>query len=165
MSHSRIFELSMDRNKVVKGDWEDDIFDESFFIESIPGCDYVVKQDEQEFLNDIEWFSEVYNIPIKIDTMGGKKVGIIDRKGVEKLRDDLIKDKHNRIEKIRSLLKKGEEDIDMWDISYVAYQDSNFYFIIVDSPDFNNEMDLLKYYLRKDLPDEIFIVGSYDYHI
>ena len=165
MSHSRIFELSMDRNKVVKGDWEDDIFDESFFIESIPGCDYVVKQDEQEFLNDIEWFSEVYNIPIKIDTMGGKKVGIIDKKGVEKLRDDLIKDKHNRIEKIRSLLKKGEEDIDMWDISYVAYQDSDFYFIIVDSPDFNNEMDLLKYYLRKDLPDEIFIVGSYDYHI
>lgn len=167
MSHGRIFEVSLNRKDVERGDYYNPFSDEQI-VNAIEGCDYVVKQNNNEFLSDLHWLSETYGILIKTEVLkdlDGKEIviGVIGNKEVKDIRDNLILEKHSRIEKIKDMLKKDERDIDMWNISYEAYKYLGFYFTSND--DFSNEMDFLKYYLLDKIPDEIIILGSYDYHI
>jgi hypothetical protein len=144
-------------------------FDEEQMVSEIPGCDYVVAQNRSEFLDDVDWLSEAYNIPIKIEEVKDCDereitVGVVDADGIEKLKEGLLKEKHERIEKLKECLKKDENEVSMWEISYDAYKNSCFYFVSAGMS-FDNEMDLLENYLMQESPREIIITESYDYHV
>jgi len=168
MSHGRIFMFITD-NKQIESDDYYCPFDEEQMRESIPGCDYVVAQSKNEFLDDLEWFSGAYDVPVKVEKMkdcDGKEitVGVINSEGIEKLKEGLIEQKHKRIEKLKDELKKPENEVNMWQISYDAYKNSCFYFISTDMA-FANEMDFLEDCLSQEPPQEIIITESYDYHV
>ncbi len=106
MSHGRIFMFVTDR-KEIEGDNYYCPFNEEQMREWIPGCDYVCRQNKNEFLDDLVWLSETY--------------GVIDSEGIEKLKEELIKQKRERIEKVKHELEKPESDISMWRVSYVTH--------------------------------------------
>ena len=168
MSHGRVFMFVTDRKEVKTDDYYCP-FEEHTMMQLIHGCDYVTLQDKSEFFDDLEWLSESYGIPVELEKIrkdDGKNVtvGIIDSKGVERIKEKLIIEKHKRIEKLKDELKKPEEKVDMWKISYDAYEASCFYFVSNDLA-FSNEIGFLEDYLSYELPKEIIITESYDYHV
>jgi len=162
MGHGRIFEFSSDRKRIEAENF--DRFDEESLRENINGCDYVNRQRNNNLVDDLIWYFEDYGVPVQMDILGNFVVGIINKKGIEEVKNRLLEEKHKRIERIKHMLKNDEEIIDMWKISYEAYVFSVCYFVDVDNDDFGNEMDFLKYCVNK-APKEIIILGSYDYHV
>lgn len=168
MSHGRIFMFITGRKDIENDDYYCP-FNEEQMRKEIPGCDYVTLESKNKFLDDLDWLSKRYGIPVKLEKVrkdNGREitVGVIDSEGLKKLKEELIAEKSRRIELIRYELKMPEEKISMWGISYDAYGDSCFYFVSDDAT-FSNEMGFLEDYLSYELPKEIIITESYDYHV
>ena len=157
--HGRVFVLA-DRRDILSGDvWtpsEEDV------VRAVSGCDYAIEQTEGEFLDDLKWLSDSYGLSIKVEKVGETVVGVLDKECLEKVRSKLEKDKRGRIERVRKELEK--EDPDMWRVAYLGYEDSCFYFAL-RGWGIMNEMDFLQVFLRGHLPEELLVVGSFDYHI
>lgn len=163
MSHGRIFIIS-DRDTITGGNYTCP-FDDVDMCGWISGCDYVVPQNKEKFLEDIKWFSEVYDVEVKVTSIQERTVGILDQINVYRLNASLLESKTRRLEKIQAELDKDYRKISMWDIAHYAYNESGFYFGATDGG-FYKEMAFLEDYMVFDLhPKELIIAESFDYHV
>ncbi len=149
--HSRIFIMS----QVHEVDFND-IPTEDELLDMLPnGVDYVSKETALD--EDIEWLCKFYNLK-KVEKIN-KNVYKIDK---QELIESLKNEKKRRVKIVKGLLEdKQEEDVDLWLVSYEAYNRKGFLFYFLDEA--INEIDLLKA-LKNLKIDSLYVVASFDYH-
>jgi len=133
-----------------------DIPTEDELLDMLPnGVDYVSKETALD--EDIEWLCKFYNLK-KVEKIN-KNVYKIDK---QELIESLKNEKKRRVKIVKGLLEnKQEEDVDLWLVSYEAYNRKGFFFYFLN--EVINEIDLLKA-LKNLKIDSLYVVASFDYH-
>jgi len=85
--HGRIYVLTSEK-AIEDGDYYSP-FEECTMMDMIPGCDGVIKLDNPEIKESIEWINDVFNLSIRTDTIilegNDALVGIVKPVDVEAL--------------------------------------------------------------------------------
>lgn len=150
--HSRVFVLN---NVEIT---EDEIHD------NIKICDYVVKENEENKKNSIEWLRETYLNQLSQDEFFDEKdIEIFIKKIKDRAFQRLLEIEKN-IAEIRKEEKDNNGDFDLefrfWKIKDLAYPESEFFFVIDDGY-ICNEIEFLSF--LKD-SNSFRITETFDYH-
>jgi hypothetical protein len=99
----------------------------------------------------------------KVEKIKTNENQIIFKIDPSELKKGLMHEKIRRIQEVKDLLKKDDHLVDMWRISWVAYEEKGFYFI--HAWDTYNSMDFLEQFTwNTHWNNGIYIIATYDYH-
>ena len=154
--HSRVFIIITDPNC--------DIFDfynseDGAIIAQEIDADYVCLEELYEMENSVEWLKQAYNLK-QVEKIIHDDDGIeidIYKINTKELLDEFQKEKEKRIALAKECLDKG----DLSGTAYWAYNAKEFFFYIDDNGPYNF-IDILDHY--KDLPENLYIIQTFDYH-
>ena len=133
--------------------------------EMIPGCDYVIEdEDTQEFIDAVSSLEELYDLPsipfmpVELDGKP-REVAVLDQAHIDALKRGLSIAIAERIERVRAELAKPKPDL--WNIAYETYNYSPVYFA-TSSRDFLNEVSFVDVL---DGDKKFYITETYRFHV
>ena len=159
--HSRIFILATEEEIKTDDYYTDLPSDEGDFCKRF-GIDYVDKENEEQMEKSVDWLKSCYNLT-KVEKIKTNENQIIFKIDPSELKKGLMHEKIRRIQEVKDLLKKDDHLVDMWRISWVAYEEKGFYFI--HAWDTYNSMGFLEQFTwNTHWNNGIYVVATYDYH-
>jgi hypothetical protein len=159
--HSRIFILATEEEIKTDDYYTDLPSDEGDFCKRF-GIDYVDKENEEQMEESVDWLKSCYNLT-KVEKIKTNENQIIFKIDPSELKKGLMHEKIRRIQEVKDLLKKDDHLVDMWRISWVAYEEKGFYFI--HAWDTYNSMGFLEQFTwNTHWNNGIYVVATYDYH-